>query len=115
LAKRQPMLAFVNTVAMCSLAGVPLTAGFFGKLFIFSSAVERGMIWILVIAVLMSAVGFYYYFRVIIAMYMRPVNEEAGVIRNEVRISGLYKTILMLTAILTLMLGIMPEVFTRLF
>lgn len=116
LAKREPMLAFVNTVAMCSLAGMPLTAGFLGKLLIFSSAADRGMLWLLVIAVLMSAVGFYYYFRVIIAMYMRPASDAgSGVVRNEVAVSGLYKTILMVTAILTLMLGIMPDVITRLF
>lgn len=116
LAKREPMLAFVNTVAMCSLAGMPLTAGFFGKLFVFSSAVERGMLWMLVIAVLMSAVGFYYYFRVIIAMYMRPANDDdSGIVRREVEVSGLYKTVLMLTALLTLMLGIMPDIISRLF
>jgi NADH-quinone oxidoreductase subunit N len=100
---------------MCSLAGIPLTAGFFGKLLIFSSAVERGMVWMLVVAILMSAVGFYYYFRVIIAMYMRPTSDEAGVMRNEVEVSGLYKVVLMLTTILTMMLGIMPDIFIRLF
>ncbi len=114
LAKREPMLAFVNAVAMCSLAGMPLTGGFIGKLFIFMSAAEKGLYWMLVIAVLMSAVGFYYYFRVIIAMYMRPANETAAT-ANRVEISGLYKTILMLAAVLTLALGILPDAIIHLF
>nr|MCU0352996.1 NADH-quinone oxidoreductase subunit N [Cytophagales bacterium] len=112
LGKRSPLLAFVNTVAMCSLAGMPLTAGFIGKLFIFVSVAENEMIWLLVIAVLMSAVGFYYYFRVIIAMYMRPAN-EAYVTDNTATVSGLYQSVLLLAAFLTLLLGIAPSLVTR--
>lgn len=113
LGKRRPMLAFVNTVAMCSLAGMPLTAGFVGKFFIFVSAVERGLTWMLVVAVLMSAVGFYYYFRVIIAMYMRPATDTD--VTDTVEIPGIYKTILVLAAILTIFLGLVPDVITNLF
>ncbi len=69
LAQKNPLLAFVMTVAMLSLAGIPLTAGFWGKFFVFSSAADRGIIWVPAIAVLMSVVGIYYYFRVIIASY----------------------------------------------
>ncbi len=113
LGKREPMLAFVNTVAMCSLAGIPLTAGFIGKFFIFVSATQRGMIGLLVVAILMSAVGFYYYFRVIIAMYMRPASDSGTV--NSVKIPGVYRTVLMLAAILTLLFGLMPDLVTALF
>ncbi len=113
LGRRNPLLAFVNTVAMCSLAGIPLTAGFIGKFFIFISAIERGLIWMLVVAVLMSAIGFYYYFRVIIAMYMRPVTDTDET--NNIEVSGIYKLILILTAALTLVLGILPDLITTLF
>jgi len=113
LARREPMLAFVNTIAMCSLAGLPLTAGFIGKFFIFVSVSQNnGMLWMLVVAVLMSAVGFYYYFRVIIAMYMRPANNTDVV---HVDISGLYRTVLLLGAILTIVLGLLPDLVTGFF
>jgi NADH:ubiquinone oxidoreductase subunit 2 (subunit N) len=71
LLNKIPLLAFVLAVSMLSLAGIPLTAGFWGKFFIFTSAAERGIMWITVIAVLMSTVGIYYYFRVIISSYLQ--------------------------------------------
>jgi NADH-quinone oxidoreductase subunit N len=107
LAKTNPFLAFVLTVSMCSLAGIPLTSGFFGKFFIFISAIEQQMVWLLVVAVLMSAVGIYYYFRVVIAMYMRE--GSTGVIA----ISPLYRLILIVTTVLTILLGVMPGIITR--
>lgn len=107
LAKTNPFLAFALTVSMCSLAGIPLTSGFFGKFFIFISAIEQQMVWLLVVAVLMSAVGIYYYFRVVIAMYMRE--GSTGVIA----ISPLYRLILIVTTVLTILLGVMPGIITR--
>ncbi|MDX5347681.1 MAG: NADH-quinone oxidoreductase subunit N [Hymenobacteraceae bacterium] len=104
LARTNPLLAFVMTVSMCSLAGIPLTGGFFGKFFIFSSALEQGMIWLIIVAVLMSAVGIYYYFKPVIAMYMNePVGEQ-----EKVPVDGTAKFVLIVTAILTIILGILP-------
>lgn len=102
LAKNNPFLAFVLTVSMLSLAGIPLTAGFWGKLFIFTSAADRGIIWITVIAVLMSAVGIYYYFRVIISSYLKEGNMPA------IRIAPFYKVILVLATFLTILFGLAP-------
>ncbi|MES2733355.1 MAG: NADH-quinone oxidoreductase subunit N [Bacteroidota bacterium] len=104
LAKSNPFLAFALTVSMCSLAGIPLTSGFFGKFFIFISAIEQHMVWLLVIAVLMSAVGIYYYFRVVIAMYMREGSTQT------ITIAPLYRLILIITTILTLLLGVAPGI-----
>jgi NADH-quinone oxidoreductase subunit N len=109
LAKTNPFLAFALTVSMCSLAGIPLTSGFFGKFFIFISAIEQQMVWLLVVAVLMSAVGIYYYFRVVIAMYMRE--GSTGVIA----IAPMYRLILIVTTVLTILLGVLPGIFTHLF
>lgn len=109
LGKSNPFLAFVMTVAMCSLAGIPLTAGFFGKFFIFVSAVERGLTWLLVIAALASAVSIYYYFRVIIAMYMKSSNE------SKVTVHSNYKTVLAITTMLTLILGLLPGLVSEMF
>jgi len=72
---------------MFALAGFPLTAGFTGKFYIFSSAVNEGFIWLIVIAVLNSLISVYYYLRVIVNMYMKqsgsdveilPVKRSAG-------------------------------------
>jgi NADH-quinone oxidoreductase subunit N len=102
LAQKNPLLAFVMTVAMLSLAGIPLTAGFWGKFFIFSSAAERGIIWVPAIAVLMSVVGIYYYFRVIIASYLKEGDLA------EIRVAPFYKVILIVATVLTVIFGLAP-------
>lgn len=109
LAKGNPFLAFVMTVSMCSLAGIPLTAGFFGKFFIFVSAIERGLTWLLIVAVLASTVSIYYYFRVIIAMYMKPSAE------SKIEVHSNFKTVLSITTMLILLLGVLPSLFSELF
>ncbi len=103
LGKKNPLLAFVLTVSMLSLAGIPLTAGFWGKFFVFSSAADRGLTWMLVIAILMSTVGIYYYFKAIIAAYMREGELSA------IKVSPFYRLILIATTIITLMFGLMPD------
>lgn len=102
LGRTNPLLAAVMTISMCSLAGIPLTGGFFGKLFIFSAALEQDLLWLIIVAILMSAVGIYYYFRVVIAMYLR---EPAG---ETVPVGGAAAFMLLLMALLTVVIGIFP-------
>lgn len=109
LAQKNPFLAFVMTVAMLSLAGIPLTAGFWGKFFVFSSAADRGIIWIPAIAVLMSTVGIYYYFRVIIASYLK----EGDI--AEIRVAPFYKIVLILATVLTIVFGLAPGLLEGIF
>ncbi len=112
LAKNNPLLAFVLTVSMLSLAGIPLTAGFFGKFFIFSDAFSNPSVLfkgLLVIAVLMSSVGIYYYFKPIIAAYMKSGNTE------KIEISPLYKFTLIVTTALTILLGVAPDLIKNIF
>ncbi len=109
LARQNPLLGFAMTVSMLSLAGIPLTAGFWGKFYMFSTAVERGQIWLLVIAVLMSAVGIYYYFRVIIAMYFRDGVTEP------IRVTPVYRYVLLGATIITIVLGFAPGLLQGLF
>jgi NADH-quinone oxidoreductase subunit N len=104
LARQNPLLAFVMTVAMLSLAGIPLTGGFFGKFYIFIAAVEQGYIGLVVFAVVMSMVGIYYYLRPIIAMYLQPAPENEA----PIAVDGGQKLMLVLLAALTLALGILP-------
>jgi NADH-quinone oxidoreductase subunit N len=99
-----PLLAFVMTVSMLSLAGIPLTAGFFGKFFVFAAAAQNGQIPLMIFAILMAAVGIYYYFRVIISMYM---NEPVA---GPVPAGKLSRFVLLLTALITILLGIVPGI-----
>lgn len=108
LAKSNPFLALVMTIAMLSLAGIPLTAGFFGKLWIFISAFESGLYWVMVIAALMSAVGLYYYFRVIIAMYLKEPHKREDE-ATKIEVTTPYIVSLLISTVLTIILGLMPN------
>ncbi len=77
LAQRRPGLAALMTLFMVALAGIPGTAGFMGKLLIFSAAVDAGEVPLAILGVLMSVVSVYYYLRVPVLMYMRDPSEES--------------------------------------
>jgi NADH-quinone oxidoreductase subunit N len=77
LAQRQPGWAVAMAAFMLSLAGVPPTVGFMGKLMVFSAAVDAGLLGLAIIGVLASVAGTYYYLRVIVYMFMRPVPADA--------------------------------------
>ncbi|MGC8780339.1 MAG: NADH-quinone oxidoreductase subunit N, partial [Anaerolineae bacterium] len=70
LAGRQPLLAVLMAIFLFSLAGIPPLAGFFGKLYVFSAAVEGGLAWLAIVGVLNSALAAYYYLRVTVSMFM---------------------------------------------
>lgn len=108
LARTNPFMAFTMTVAMCSLAGIPLTAGFFGKFFIFSQALNEHYLWVVIIAILNAAIGIYYYFKVIVAMYLKD-NESVAPIQLDAN----YKLVLALSAFITIALGILPGIITN--
>jgi NADH-quinone oxidoreductase subunit N len=78
LSKKHPWLAFAMSVFLFSLAGVPPTAGFAAKYYLLYSAVQANEVWLVVFAVLCSAVAVYYYLRVIVYMYMRDPQDEAS-------------------------------------
>ena len=105
LNQRAPHLAFAMLIAMLSLAGIPLTAGFLGKLFIFECAVEQQH-WILVLlGVITVAAGFYYYLKVIRAMYwQQPANPDAP----EIEVGPLAKITIALLCALIIWVGVYP-------
>lgn len=110
LAQHSPLLAAAMTVFMLSLTGVPLTAGFIGKFFVFKAALGANLEVLAVIGVLTSLVSAYYYLRVIVNMYMlegdaRPVADHQPVA---------LRSALWLTAMGTLILGILPYIMTDL-
>ncbi|WP_035601380.1 NADH-quinone oxidoreductase subunit N [Haloferula sp. BvORR071] len=77
LGKRNPTLALGLTVIMAALAGVPLTAGFLGKLFVFKLAVDAKLWWAVILGFVGAAAGFYYYFKIIRAIWWEAPKAEA--------------------------------------
>ena len=105
LARREPLLALVNTIFLLSLAGIPLTAGFFAKYFVLSAAVQQGnLLWLVILAVLCAAISAYYYFRVIIAMYFKSGEAET----TEPITTG-FKSALVIGAAVIILLGVFPN------
>ncbi len=102
LAKKNPFLALVLTVAMLSLAGIPLTAGFIGKFFMFSGALGQFQIALVIIAVINAIISIYYYFRVIVAMYFSPAEPE------ELAVPSYYTFVLGFSALVTVIIGVYP-------
>jgi NADH-quinone oxidoreductase subunit N len=106
IGRRHPAAALPFALFLLSLAGIPPTAGFFGKYYIFSSAIDGGFYWLAVIAFLNSVIGAYYYLRVLVYMYMREPAAGAPV-ATPMR-SGYVTTALIVSAILVLFLGLTP-------
>ncbi len=77
LARQRPAMALAMTIFLLSLAGVPPTAGFFGKLFVFKAALANtGLIWLVVLGLLTSVVSVYYYLRIVVAMYFKDAPQQ---------------------------------------
>jgi len=108
LAKTNPLLAGVMTIALLSLAGIPPTAGFFAKYFIFTSVFVAGHVGLVLIAILASLIGVYYYFRIIIVMYFKEGNHE------EVPVDMNHKLLLIVIAFAIIALGLFPDCVVRL-
>src|SRR5262249_41045519 len=68
---RSPFAAFAMLLFMLSLGGIPPTAGFMGKFWLFSAAIDAGYVWLAVIGVLNSAISLYYYVRIVVFMYLK--------------------------------------------
>jgi NADH-quinone oxidoreductase subunit N len=104
LAKQNPALAFVTTVFLFSLAGIPLTAGFFAKYYMLNALLTAGAgLWLLIVAVLFAAVSVFYYFKLVQAIYF-TAGEPAI---NEV--SKKYQFKLWVIAALIIILGVFPS------
>src|SRR5262249_55482918 len=78
LSQRHPVAAAALSLFLLSLLALPVTAGFFGKFYIFKAAVNSHLIWLAVLMAINSIIGAYYYLKVIVAMYMREPAEESA-------------------------------------
>jgi len=104
LGVRSPILAATLTIFLLSLIGIPVTAGFFAKFYVFSAALQANLVGLVIIGVINSAVASYYYLRVVVVMYMRDAREP-------VPISPVPTTLgvaLAISAIATIYLGVLP-------
>ncbi|HEX4485103.1 MAG TPA: NADH-quinone oxidoreductase subunit N [Terriglobales bacterium] len=104
LGRRSPVLAAILTIFLLSLIGIPMTGGFFAKFYVFSAALQANLVWLTIIGVLNSAVGAYYYLRIIVLMYMREPTVEAPVRP----IPAALGVALAASLIATLYLGLLP-------
>jgi NADH-quinone oxidoreductase subunit N len=111
LARRSPYLAGTLMLAMLSLAGIPFTAGFLGKFLIFETALASGHIWLVVIGVVTVACGFYFYLKVVRAMYWQPAAKDAP----EIPVSLLSKATIGILSVLIFVLGVYPQPILGLF
>jgi NADH-quinone oxidoreductase subunit N len=105
LGRSSPLLAATLTIFLLSLIGIPMTAGFFAKFYVFSAALRANLVWLTLIGVVNSAVGAYYYLRIIVVMYMREARKEVPV----ARISFGLAVALSVCTFATLYLGILPD------
>ncbi len=101
---RHPVAAFAMLIFMLSLGGIPPTAGFMGKLWLFGAAIDAGYVRLAVIGVLNSALSLYYYIRVVVYMWLK--NEPVG---SEPRLSPALALTLAITLAGTLILGVYPR------
>jgi NADH-quinone oxidoreductase subunit N len=106
LSKRSPFLAFALLVAMMSLAGVPLTAGFLGKFMVFKVAFETQQFLLLALGIVTVGCGFYFYLKVVRAMYWQPAAANVATIP----VSRLSLAAIVIMVLLIFVLGIFPQV-----
>jgi NADH-quinone oxidoreductase subunit N len=106
LGRRSPFAAAALSLALISLAGIPLTGGFIGKLFLFNAAIEKEYVGLVIIAVLNSVVSVFYYFRLLIYMYMKEPGADA--VEPE-PISRVVQAIIGIGSIIILLLGMHPD------
>ena len=102
MGKSNPLEAFCLTIAMLSLTGIPPLAGFMAKYYLFTTALEKGLVWLVMVAIAGSAISVVYYFKPIIAMYLK---DPTGI---QLKVEILYKMHLMFMTLMLILIGILP-------
>jgi NADH-quinone oxidoreductase subunit N len=105
LGRTSPILAATLTIFLLSLIGIPMTGGFLAKFYVFSAAVKSSLIWLTLIGVVNSAIGAYYYLRVIVMMYMREARKPVPVSPIPLGLGAA----LAISILFTLYLGLLPD------
>src|SRR4029077_2650015 len=104
LGRRAPFLAGALGIFLISLIGIPITGGFFAKFYVFSAALKSNLVWLTIIGVVNSAIGAYYYLKIIVVMYMREPAQERPVLPVPPALTAA----LAITLAATIYLGVLP-------
>ncbi|MFD2598404.1 NADH-quinone oxidoreductase subunit N [Sphingobacterium corticis] len=112
LGKRNPFLAFVVTIAMLSLAGIPLTAGFVGKFMMFGRAMESYHTTLLVLAAINAVIGVFYYLRVVVHMYFKSNDMKSEQAAISVPLN--FQIVFAISVLLTFVIGVYPDIMINL-
>ena len=106
LGTRRPALAAIFTIALLSLAGMPLTAGFVGKFYLLTAGTGAALWGLVVVLVLTSTIGLYYYTRLVVAMYVQEPLHEPARLRRAVPVAA--SVVLVLLTVVVIVLGVYP-------
>ncbi len=106
LGEQQPVAAACLSLYLLSLLGLPVTAGFLGKLYIFNAALKSHLVWLAVLLAVNSVIAAYYYLRIIVVMYMHPAQQEWA----PLPIPAAVGLVLLVTSAGTLYLGLFPGI-----
>jgi NADH-quinone oxidoreductase subunit N len=111
LVKRNKLMAVGMTIALLSMAGIPPLSGFFAKYFIFDAAFKNGFTWLVMVAIISSLIGVYYYFKFIIAIFMRAPDEDSI---EPILLSEYEQGLILFMIGVVVLLGLMPDMLTGL-
>jgi NADH-quinone oxidoreductase subunit N len=103
LGKTNPLLAAILTASLLSMAGIPIFAGFFAKLVLFSQTIQAGYLVVVIFAVINSIISVGYYFKLILAMYTKEPNEARGSKPN------IYHAVAVIAIVLNIIIGLFPS------
>ena len=106
LGKTHPVAAFLLTLFLLSLAGIPPTGGFVVKFYVFASSSQAGYLWLVIIAALSTVISLYYYLRVIVFMYMKAPAEGQSLNTTPLQWSAVA-----VSAVFTIVMGVVPSPF----
>lgn len=109
LSSRRPFLAALLAICMFSLAGIPPFAGFFGKYYVFISAIKAHLTWLAIVGVFSSVISVYFYLRIVVLMYFKDTSEEISFAKSN---TGLLAVVI--SVLLVIVLGIAPGTFISL-
>jgi NADH-quinone oxidoreductase subunit N len=108
LGLKAPAMGLAMAIFMFSLAGIPPTAGFMGKFYIFAAGIKSGFVWLVVLGAINSVISFYYYLRVIVTMYFSPAAQSPSVLPST---TAPLTVALSVAAAGVLAMGVFPSMF----
>jgi NADH-quinone oxidoreductase subunit N len=106
LVDRSPLLAGGLALALLSMGGIPLTAGFVGKVGVFRAAIDAGFLWLVVIGVVAAVAALFFYLRVIVLMYMQPAADDGPA--GPIAVPAGARFVVVASAVVTVLLGVVP-------